>query len=157
MAYQRLQPTRALPIIPVDGLRLPGGPGSSLAFSTTTLVAAGKLIDGTATFTSTIRAGYTVYNLATGQGARVTGVDDANTLTLSDDIFTLLGEDYVIGSIVKGGGAVLWVSTGGSIAGETAGGDNIVLNNVPDGSLLPILMSVINQTGTTATGMYGLW
>ena len=157
MAYQRLQPTRALPIIPVDGLRLPGGPGSALAFSTTTLVAAGKLIDGTATFTSTIRAGYTVYNLSTGQGARVTGVDDANTLTLSDDIFTLLGEDYVIGSIVEGGGATIYVGTGGSISGITAGGDDIFLNNIPDGSIVPILMSVINSTDTTASEMYGLW
>ena len=116
MAYQRLQPSRALPIIPTDDLILPGGPGAILP-----------------------------------------NPPESFTLTLSDNIFTVIGESYAVYSVVEGGGAVLWVSTGGSILGKTAGGDDIVLNNVPDGSLLPILMSVINQTGTTATGMYGLW
>ncbi len=167
MAYQRLQPTRALPIIPVDGLLLPGGPGAELAFGVTTAVLADSLVDNglTVNFNSIIRAGDTVYNLSTGSGARVIGVPidntpnppESKTLTLSEDIFTVIGEDYAVYSVVEGGGAVLWVSTGGSIAGKTAGGDDIVLNNVPDGSLLPILMSVINQTGTTATGIYGLW
>ena len=170
MAYQRLQPSRALPIIPTDDLLLPGGPGSRLAFGVTTAVLADSLVDNglTVNFNSIIKAGDTVYNLTAGLGARVIGVPIDNTpilpnppesftLTLSEDIFTVIGEKYAVYSVVEGGGAVLWVSTGGSIAGATAGGDYIVLNNVPDGSLLPILMSVINQTGTTATGIYGLW
>lgn len=159
MAYQRLQPTRALPIIPTDDLLLPGGPGSRLAFGVTTAVLADSLQDNVAPvdFRTIIKAGDTVYNLSTGSGARVIGVPRTTILTLSEDIFTVIGEKYAVYSVVEGGGAVLWVSTGGSIAGKTAGGDDIVLANVPDGSLLPILMSVINQTGTTATGIYGLW
>tara|TARA_R110000824_G_scaffold5440_6_gene25151 strand:- start:12369 stop:12875 length:507 start_codon:yes stop_codon:yes gene_type:complete len=168
MAYQRLQPSRALPIIPTDDLILPGGPGAELASGLTTSVLADSLVDNTVNFNSIIKAGDTVYNLTAGLGARVIGVPIDNTpilpnppesftLTLSDNIFTVIGESYAVYSVVEGGGAVLWVSTGGSILGKTAGGDDIVLNNVPDGSLLPILMSVINQTGTTATGMYGLW
>ena len=159
MAYQRLQPTRALPIIPTDDLLLPGGPGSRLAFGVTTAVLADSLQDNVAPvdFRTIIKAGDTVYNLSTGSGARVIGVPRTTILTLSEDIFTVIGESYAVYSVVEGGGAVLWVSTGGSISGKTAGGDDIVLANVPDGSLLPILMSVINQTGTTATGIYGLW
>tara|TARA_R110002126_G_scaffold132501_1_gene276525 strand:+ start:537 stop:1043 length:507 start_codon:yes stop_codon:yes gene_type:complete len=168
MAYQRLQPSRALPIIPTDDLILPGGPGAELASGLTTSVLADSLVDNTVNFNSIIKAGDTVYNLTAGLGARVIGVPIDNTpilpnppesftLTLSDNIFTVIGESYAVYSVVEGGGAVLWVSTGGSILGKTAGGDDIVLNNVPDGSLLPILMSVINQTGTTATGIYGLW
>ena len=168
MAYQRLQPSRALPIIPTDDLLLPGGPGAELASGLTTSVLADSLVDNTVNFNSIIKAGDTVYNLTAGLGARVIGVPIDNTpilpnppesftLTLSEDIFTVIGESYAVYSVVEGGGAVLWVSTGGSISGKTAGGDDIVLANVPDGSLLPILMSVINQTGTTATGMYGLW
>ena len=168
MAYQRLQPSRALPIIPTDDLILPGGPGAELASGLTTSVLADSLVDNTVNFNSIIKAGDTVYNLTAGLGARVIGVPIDNTpilpnppesftLTLSDNIFTVIGESYAVYSVVEGGGAVLWVSTGGSISGKTAGGDDIVLNNVPDGSLLPILMSVINQTGTTATGIYGLW
>ena len=170
MAYQRLQPTRALQIIPTDDLLLPGGPGAELASGLTTSVFPNSLGDNVAPvdFRTIIKAGDTVYNLTAGLGARVIGVPIDNTpilpnppesftLTLSEDIFTVIGEKYAVYSVVDGGGAVLWVSTGGSIAGATAGGDYIVLNNVPDGSLLPILMSVINQTGTTATGMYGLW
>ena len=145
MAYQRLQPTRAIQIIPADGVLLPGGPGS--------------LQDNAAPvdFRTIIRAGDTVYNVSAGLAARVIGVPQTRVLTLSDDIFTAVGEIYIVGSVVKGSGAALWVGTGGSISGITAGGDDIVLDNIPDGSLLPILMSVINQTGTTATGIYGLW
>jgi len=171
MAYQRLQPSRALPIIPTDDLLLPGGPGSKVTQkASVTSVSPFELIDNLTEipFHSIIKAGDTVYNLTAGLGARVIGVPIDNTpilpnppesftLTLSEDIFTVIGEKYAVYSVVDGGGAVLWVSTGGSIAGATAGGDYIVLNNVPDGSLLPILMSVINQTGTTATGIYGLW
>jgi len=170
MAYQRLQPTRAIQIIPTDDLLLPGGPGSRLAFGVTTAVLADSLVDNglTVNFNSIIRAGDTVYNLSTGSGARVIGVPidntpilpnppESKTLTLSDDIFTAVGDIYIVGSVVKGSGAALWVGTGGSISGKTAGGDDIVLDNVPNGSLLPILMSVINEAGTTATGIYGLW
>ena len=159
MAYQRLQPTRALPIIPTDDLLLPGGPGAELASGLTTSVFPNSLGDNVAPvdFRTIIKAGDTVYNLSTGSGARVIGVPRAGGLSLSADIFTVINERYAVYSVVDGGGAVLWVSTGGSISGKTAGGDDIVLANVPDGSLLPILMSVINQTGTTATGMYGLW
>ncbi len=167
MAYQRLQPTRAIQIIPTDDLLLPGGPGSRLAFGVTTAVLADSLVDNglTVNFNSIIKAGDTVYNLSTGSGARVIGVPidntpnppESKTLTLSDDIFTAVGEIYVVASVVKGSGAALWVGTGGSISGKTAGGDDIVLDNIPDGSLLPILMSVINESGTTATGIYGLW
>ncbi len=159
MAYQRLQPTRAIQIIPTDDLLLPGGPGSRLAFGETTAVLADSLQDDVASvdFRTIIKAGDTVYNLSTGSGARVIGVPETRVLTLSDDIFTAVGDIYIVGSVVKGSGAALWVGTGGSISGKTAGGDDIVLDNIPDGSLLPILMSVINQTGTTATGIYGLW
>ncbi len=159
MAYQRLQPTRAIQIIPTDDLLLPGGPGSRLAFGVTTAVLADSLVDNglTVNFNSIIKAGDTVYNLSTGSGARVIGVPETRVLTLSDDIFTAVGDIYIVGSVVKGSGAALWVGTGGSISGKTAGGDDIVLDNIPDGSLLPILMSVINEAGTTATGIYGLW
>lgn len=159
MAYQRLQPTRAIQIIPTDDLLLPGGPGSRLALGVTTSVLADSLQDNVAPvdFRTIIKAGDTVYNLSTGSGARVIGVPETRILTLSDDIFTAVGDIYIVGSVVKGSGAALWIGTGGSISGKTAGGDDIVLDNIPDGSLLPILMSVINQTGTTATGIYGLW
>lgn len=159
MAYQRLQPTRAIQIIPTDDLLLPGGPGSRLAFGETTAVLADSLQDDVASvdFRTIIKAGDTVYNLSTGSGARVIGVPETRVLTLSDDIFTAVGDIYIVGSVVKGSGAALWVGTGGSISGKTAGGDDIVLDNIPDGSLLPILMSVINESGTTATGIYGLW
>ena len=119
MAYQRLQPTRALPIIPTDDLLLPGGPGSRLAFGVTTAVLADSLQDNVAPvdFRTIIKAGDTVYNLSTGSGARVIGVPRTTILTLSEDIFTVIGEKYAVYSVVEGGGAVLWVSTGGSIAG----------------------------------------
>jgi len=158
MAYQRLQPTRSLAVIPEDGLLLPGGPGSRLDFGAVDGVLAGYLVNTATTisFNQIITAGDTVYNLVTGEGARVTGVQ-ATQLRLSKDIFTAVGEFYIVGSVVKGGGATIWSGSGGVISGKTAGGDDITLTNVPAGTMLPILMSVINQTGTTATNMYAFW
>ena len=158
MAYQRLQPTRSLGVIPEDGLLLPGGPGARLDFSAVDGVLAGYLVNTATTisFNQIITAGDTVYNLITGEGARVTGVQETQ-LRLSKDIFTAVGELYVVGSVVNGGGATIWSGSGGVISGITAGGDDITLTNVPAGTMLPILMSVINQTGTTATNMYAFW
>ena len=155
MTYQRLQPTKAIPIIPIDGLRLPdsavAGPSAVTAIGTN------KLFDSTTpvSFVEVVPIGSTVYNLSTGAGATVVGVNGPKQITLSADIFTAVGEIYVIGGV--GRGAAIWSGTGGDISGSTAGGDDIFMPSVPPATMIPVLMSVINATDTTATDMYALY
>jgi len=67
-----------------------------LASGTVTLLSAPQLIDGAANFTETIRPGDIVVNLVTNAEAYVLSVDSPTTLTLSANIFLVLGEGYSI-------------------------------------------------------------
>jgi hypothetical protein len=72
-----------------------GSGGGEAAAGTTTGVQASKLIDSTATFTSTVTIGDQVVNQVDGQTALVTNVDSNTTLSLDADIM-LSGEAYTI-------------------------------------------------------------
>ena len=155
MSYQRLQPTKAIAIVPVDGLKLPESKVAGI--SGVTSLGTNKLFDSTSAvnFIEVVPIGSTVYNLLTGTGATVVGVNGQYELTLSADIFTAVGEIYVVGKV--GRGAAIWSGTGGDISGYTAGGDEIFMPSVPPATMIPVLMSVINATDTTATDMYALY
>jgi hypothetical protein len=51
----------------------------------------------------------------------------------------------------------IWVGTGGNVVAVTASGSPVTFNNVPDGTLLPIRVSRINSTNTTASDIVALW
>lgn len=51
----------------------------------------------------------------------------------------------------------LYVGVAGDIALITAGGQSVVFQAVPAGSLLPLRTSRILATGTTAGGIMALW
>lgn len=55
------------------------------------------------------------------------------------------------------GACVLYTGTGGVIRVLTAGGDDITLNAVPAGVVLPIQVVRVFSTTTTATGIVALW
>ncbi len=70
--------------------------GGGLATSgTNSSVTAGKLIDSTATFSSTVTANDRVYNEA-GAFTTITSIDSNTQLTLVDDIFLTTGQAYTI-------------------------------------------------------------
>ena len=52
---------------------------------------------------------------------------------------------------------VLYTGTGGIIRVLTAGGDDVTLNAVPAGVVLPIQVVRVFSTTTTATGIVALW
>lgn len=72
-------------------------PSSSARIGVNTSVSSGKLVDSGATFTTdhTVAAGDIVENPLRETRATVTAVDDANTLSLSADIFEFAGEPYI--------------------------------------------------------------
>ncbi len=69
--------------------------GGEAANGTTTSTTANKLIDSSASFTSTVTVGDQVVNQVDGQTALVSNVDSDTTLSLSADIM-LTGEAYTI-------------------------------------------------------------
>ena len=70
--------------------------GGGLATSgTNSSVTAGKLIDSSATFSSTVTANDRVYNEA-GAFTTITSIDSDTQLTLVDDIFLTTGQTYTI-------------------------------------------------------------
>jgi len=51
----------------------------------------------------------------------------------------------------------IWVGGDGNITFTMSGGMNVTLTGVKAGSLLPIRAKRVLSTGTTATGIVGLW
>ncbi len=67
---------------------------------TTDATTAGKLVDSTQNFSSTVEAGYYVRNSTDGTFTTVTSVDSNTQLTLASDIFTS-GEGYEVTGVFK--------------------------------------------------------
>jgi hypothetical protein len=50
----------------------------------------------------------------------------------------------------------LWVGTGGNVVVITKGGQTVTLTSVPNGSLLPLCVSRVKSTSTTASNIVAL-
>ena len=53
--------------------------------------------------------------------------------------------------------ATLFVGTGGDLEVITLGGSTLTLKNIPDGSFLPIQVTRVKATSTTATDIVALF
>ena len=51
----------------------------------------------------------------------------------------------------------VYVGTGGDLTVTMKGGQDVVFANIPDGTILPIRVSRIKATGTTATDIVAMW
>lgn len=51
----------------------------------------------------------------------------------------------------------LYIGQGGDLAVVMAGGEQATFEAVPSGSILPIRVSRVNATNTTANGVVSLW
>ena len=104
MPNLKLQVSRALRVIPSAYTNIPMP--NVIVQSTTTGLAALKLIDSTKNFSSSgvnplnVQVGDTVYNISQNLAASVTKVDSATQLSLNSDIM-LLGNFYTLYSQVN--------------------------------------------------------
>jgi co-chaperonin GroES (HSP10) len=219
MAYQKLQASKAIAVIPSDTVDIPN-PGSLAISSTTTSGAVSKLIDAISGTNSTdgltltdasknfvslgVKVGDTVENTTTPGTTTVTAVNTTE-LTLKEDIFASSGDNYSVGSFLRLGvkigdiiysgaiaatvtavdsatqlsvsttiptatayklyasrdmsnnGAVLYVGGAGNVELITAGGDDLVFTGVPAGSFMPVQVTRVKDTSTTATEIIALW
>jgi len=51
----------------------------------------------------------------------------------------------------------LYIGTGGNINVRTAKGNDLVITNIQDGSIIPIQVTRVYATSTTATGIVNLY
>ena len=118
MAYQKLQVSRGLVVIPSDTVDIPF-PGAEITSGTTTAASAGKLIEsitGTNTTDTTtltdaakdftalgVKVGDTVTNTTVGTTTTTVTAVGVTTLTLEVDIFPSAGQSYSIGKFIRTG------------------------------------------------------
>jgi len=155
MAYQKLQAGSAIPVVPSDTISIPAGDGvqlSSQADGTT----ANKLVDSTQAFTTTVKVGAIVHNTTDGTIATVTAVDSNTQLSLSADIMAS-GEDYTIYASPETNGCALYIGVAGNVKVKMASGKDVVFLSVPAGSFMPINVTKVYATDTTATNIVALW
>ena len=167
MPNLKLQVSRALSVIPSDNTNIPM-PNEITSFTSTTGLAAFKLIDSTKNFSSVgvnplnVKVGDIVYNFSSvpQSAAQVIKVDSATQLTLNANIFTVAGSSYTLYSGTNIAGSiepcVLYVGFGGFLNVVTAGGDDVIFTSVPSGTFLPIQVIKVKE-GSGASDIVALW
>lgn len=157
MAYQKLQVSRALRVFPSDNANIPSP--SVTATGTNSTVVANALEDLSATFvTKNVSVGDVVYNTATSTAATVTRVIDNTRIILNANIFTVIGNSYIIYSQnTNNEGCVLYVGAAGNVRVLTHGGDDVVFTNILAGTFIPVQVLKVFSTSTTASNIIALW
>lgn len=152
-----------------DAVNIPFA-GSKYKTGLTTAVVANKLVDSGANFLSTgvnalnVQVGDTVWNTTDGICAYVRNVDNATTLSLTIDIFqTAASKQYQLFSssdmwIGSTPNCYLYVGYGGDGTVLTAGGDEVRFQGVTAGTVLPVQVSRVYNSGTpTWEQLVALW
>ena len=172
MASLKLQPTRALLVIPSNFADIPN-PSISVT-GTNTSTSLDQLIDTSKNFfTDNIYAGDIVYNITTPSAATIINnpiPSSSDTLDLNNDIFAASPEDYIIyqsspQGVGQNPGCVLYVGNTGDVVVTTAGGDIVTFFNVQNGAFLPVQVLKVWETytfpsgpiATSATDILALW
>ena len=53
--------------------------------------------------------------------------------------------------------SLLYVGVGGDVKVRTAGGDDVTFSGIPSGTFMPVQVTNVYTTGTTASGILSLW
>ena len=166
MAYQRLQVSSSVDVIPSDIVPIPD-PATFVFTGVASMNVAGTLTDiGTSFTTAGIQKNAILYGIGSGKAYFVTSVDSDTQLTVSPAVAVALSEAYVIYNAPTLG-ATLYVGTAGNISVEMAsmrnnstlnvGLDPSIYSNVPNGSFMPILVTRVNETLTLASNIKALF
>lgn len=156
MSTTALQAKRAITVIPSDTIDIPL-PGPYLSGNQPGTIAPNKLIDPAATFVqSGVSVGDILYNDTLLEIATVTGVVSDTELDVTT-INLIAASDYSIYASGNNNGATLYVGGAGDLAVITMGGDQVTFTAAPAGAFLPIQVTRVLSTGTTATNILALW
>jgi hypothetical protein len=161
MSATIIQAHRALKVLPSNDAEIPF-PAVAQAGVNTSVVAS-QLVDTAATFvTNSVRTGDIVYNITDSTAATVVSVTNQTTLVLNADIFTATAKNYVVyqasaQTTIGNQGCVLYIGGPGNITVTTNGTDIVTFVGLNAGQFVPVQVSKIFATGTTATEIIALW
>jgi hypothetical protein len=159
MAIQNLQASSAIAVVPSDTIDIPN-PAAVVASGTTTGAGSdpNDLIDTNATFTDgSVSIGNIVHDTRVGVIDTVAAIVDDNNLTLTNGTIAS-GSTYNIYDHTAKAQPSLYVGVTGDVSVEMAGtGSSITYKGVPAGATLPINVTRVNSTNTTATDIVALF
>ena len=153
--------SRALRVIPSDNAVVPSV--QQISTGTNTSAVTNQLVNSAGNFINlNVAVGDVVYNITDSTAATVVSVSSASVIVLNADIFAATSKTYVIyqQSAQTGSGntgAFLFIGGAGNIAVTTLGGDDVIFNAVPVGTILAVQVLKVKSTGTTATLINALW
>ena len=160
MAYQKLQVSGAIAVIPSDTVDIPN-PSAVAVVSTTDGSALDKLIDSTVNFTTNgVKVGDIIYSGVIA--ATVTAIDSATQLSIAPTATIASSAAYTIYSQADNpsGGCVLYCGATGNINVLTAAGQTVTFTAVPTGAFMPVQVKRVNAASpaeTTATDIIALF
>ena len=156
MAYQKLQAGQALAVIPSDTISIPD-PSVQAKVGPANFTVAGTLTAAGTTFLSSgISNEAIVYNTSTSVAYDVVGVFDDLNVALSPAVAGGAADKYVMYNAPTSG-CVLYIGVTGDVKVKTASGNEVVFTGVPAGSFMPVQVTQVFATGTTATNIVALW
>ena len=178
MAYQKLQVSVGLAVIPSDTVPIPD-PTTAIVLDATTTGAtvgdadfntAGKLIDLTAGIkfeSNGVKVGDIIYQTGTNVAYTVTAIDSDSTLSITPSAAAGAGlKAYSIYSAATVG-CILYVGTAGNLTVNMAArngnmanqpaNSRLTFNNLPNASFMPTQVVQVRDTGTTASDIIALW
>jgi hypothetical protein len=153
--------SRALRVIPSDNAVVPSV--QQISTGTNTSAVTNQLVNSAGNFINlNVAVGDVVYNITDNTAATVVSVSSASVIVLNADIFAATSKTYVIyqQSAQTGSGntgAFLFIGGAGNVAVTTLGGDDVIFNAVPVGTILAVQVLKVKATGTTATLINALW
>ena len=162
MAYQRLQVSEGLAVIPSDTVPIPD-PATEVISGTADFSVAGTLTDVGTTFLSAgIQTNAIVYNITAGIAYFVTAVTDDLNLALSPSSAGSAADEYVIYNAATKA-ATLYIGTTGDLVVEMASErdsqatPSLTFYNVPSSAFLPILVTKVGISSSPNMNIIALW
>jgi len=171
MPTPKLQPSRALEVIPSQNANVPT---PNLLIEGTATISGNQLIDATANFIITtptgvqykVNPGDVVYVTSIAAAATIVEVVNATTLLLNVAVggttenYKIYQEGAQTGLFNQG--CVLYVgtgapTTGGFLAVRTSGNDFVTFVNVQSGTFIPVNVTKVLSSGTDCTNIIALW
>ena len=172
MPTPKLQPSRALEVIPSQDANIPT---PNVLIDSSAQIAGDLLIDATANFIITtptgvqykVNPGDVVYITSLPAAATIVQVVNATTLKLNVSVGTYALEFYKVyqegaQTGLFNQGCVLYVgtgapTTGGFLAVRTSGNDFVTFYKVQSGTFIPVNVTKVLSSGTDCTDIIALW
>jgi|11BtaG_2_1085332.scaffolds.fasta_scaffold10242_2 hypothetical protein len=160
MAYQKLQPERAIQVIPHTSIPVPDPALEVISGEADTYTGpaiTNPFQDDNATFvTSDVKVGDIVFNTTDKTITQVAEVVSETVLRL-DDAIMANGETYAIYRYTDKSACLLYVGGAGNVGVTTIGGDQVIFYGVPAGTFIPVQVTNVGPTGVvTATDIIAL-